>query len=155
MAEKNNRPKYIKHKKDALRDAKKRIDVTEKETVCECWHQEKDGEPALRPTNKRNPDGSPICFCKVCQKEVFIGTLSDELIDTTIATTDKMCDLIKISLDGNSERDQKLGKRVAKMQLRNLGLKDLYNAAKESKKRKKKNNNGGSGSNMFTKPITR
>ena len=144
-----------KHKTEAVRDAEKRLAISKKEIICDCWHQEKDGYPSLRPTNKKHPDGTPICFCKVCGKEVYIGSIPDDVIDTTIETTDKMCDLIKMSLDNNSERDQKLGKRICKMQLRNLGLKDMYTAAKDSRKRKKKNNNGGGGSNMFTKPITR
>ena len=36
-----------------------------------CSHEDEEGYPGLRPTGKSNADGSPLCICKFCQREVM------------------------------------------------------------------------------------
>jgi hypothetical protein len=111
--------------------------------MCDCLHTHK-GDLNIVPSPKKK-NGLLIYTCRACTKELHLNVIDEADQDQALNIVDRMCDIIKMSLDQEKPKDQKIAEKISETQFRVRNqLKSYYAAALQkngSGGRNKKNNN--------------
>ena len=143
MAEELN----VKKQTDAIDKQEKQLGRLREEIKAGCSHT-RNGELKLVPSNNGGSrDGELIYMCSKCRKVIKLSKLPEDTLQNACDVVDRACDVIKISLDLNREDDEKLLKRISKVQFRVRNeIAPFYAASLKKNKRgngNRRNNNGG------------
>lgn len=125
--------------------------ITSKEKVkirCKCPHTDENGKAMLFRSDNKKSDitGNPLFVCRLCGAYIDIGEISDEEVEKSADTLNRMCEIIKMRLrPETSEDDADNYKAIWKTQymIRSGKLSDLFKAARRRNNKKRSGNGGG------------
>lgn len=121
--------------KKKITEIERRNHLNDEKNKCDCLHFRKKGELSLIPTNK----GKLIYLCGECRKELDLNVFNDAEIDHALNVIDRMCDAIKLNIDPDVEKDEKIANCVAEVQFRvRTQMRDWYVNALRSKNDRKR-----------------
>lgn len=126
-----SRQKSVKKRGQILKDVKRKLTKQEEMNLCNCLHTRK-GDVDIVPIN--NGDGLTY-RCRICgkvikankiNKETRVSTnpndASDKKVqvgyDDVINKIDSMCDVIKMNLNEETRKDEKMADQLAEFQFR-------------------------------------
>lgn len=130
-----------------VQETKQNAAKAETKLHCVCLHQ-RGKNPALKKTNKTDPNGNPQWICRRCGKTINLQKLEVGDLEKAIATVDRAIDVIKILANPENEKDITTLKKVSKLQFRLTELTKLYQAAVNNNKPKRNNNRGPRGASF-------
>lgn len=135
-----------KNSKDIVKEVKKRvkfnratankIEKSDVQTACSCPHQN-NGHFTITPAGKKDADGNMLYQCTTCMKIINITAPAEDKVKDAIAMLDRSCDVIKMLSNMNNPKDEKIYRKVSKLQYKLTKFMDYYYGAKLNSKNKK------------------
>lgn len=132
---------------------------------CDCLHTRK-GELDIKPSTRRRGEGQLCYVCRQCEKELSLNMVPQKTTvkmnpqnpndykvivgyEDAVAQLDSMCDIIKMSLNVEREKDAKIATRISEAQYRiRNNIIPLYQASLNKTKQ-----NGQGGNNPRSKNV--
>lgn len=136
-----------------LEEEAKRLEKSRLAYQCECPHHVKPDYPEVVDIGKANEH---IYKCKLCKDIITISNISPEKRQEAIDTVVAMINIIKIKCNLEREDDEKMLKKMAKLELRlRDDLPKAYEAVTRDRKNKRRNrsNNNGSQSSWTARTL--
>lgn len=125
------------------------LDKVQFTSQCTCCHRDANGSFALivpGPNGKKSSiTGAPLYTCKICKKEIDISNITEAEFEKAYDVFDRVCDVSKLQLDVNTEKDEKLHKRLKKFQYMMPEIRDAYKGISKGRGKKKNKNKGNHG----------
>ena len=124
---------------------RKAMDKVQLQYQCKCSHRDANGSFALTApsgNSKKSPyTGAPLYRCRICKKEIDISNINEDKFAEALECMNSVCDIGKMYLDLNSEKDRETLSMISKLQYKlNALMPDLYGTIRKGGRKKKKGN---------------
>ena len=144
----------IKKQMDAINKQERDLRNVREVMMCDCCHT-RSGDLNIVPKQNRQ-NGELLYLCKECTKDLNLKKIEENEARSAIDIVDRMCDVIKISLDTSREDEAKMAKKLSKVQYRvRNDLLKLYSASLKKNRNGGRNNrrDGGNDGGVWNKPT--
>lgn len=131
---------------DAITKQEHSLKALREQTKARCPHTKR-GDLDIVPAHNRKP-GDLTYLCRCCQKDLDLKKIPEDELRAACDTVDRAIDVIKISLNLESDEDRQILKRMSKVQFRVRNeLVRAYGKALEGKNKGRRGNRGKGGNN--------
>ena len=140
---------------DAINKQENSLKALREQAKARCPHTKR-GDLDIVPAHNRKP-GDLTYVCRCCQKDLDLKKISEQDLRDACDTIDRAIDVIKISLNLESDDDRQKLKRLSKVQFRVRNeLVRSYGEALKGKNKGRRGNRGkgGNGGSAWQRPMS-